>query len=91
MHHHNNIGARKHAHGTFLQLNTYVGENSKAIQWSWKLIKLLEQKKSDEKQKSNMLIQSTCKQCESKLAFTNHQEDMRRNFNATEKECTLKH
>jgi len=30
--HHHNIGARKHAHGTFLQLNTYVGKNAKAIQ-----------------------------------------------------------
>jgi len=89
--HHHNIGVRKHAHGTFLRLNTYVGENSKAIQWSWKWIKLLEQKKLDEKQKTNMLVQSTCKQCMSKLAFTNHQEDMRRNFNATKKECALKH
>lgn len=30
--HHHNIGARKHAHGTFVQLNTYVGKNAKAIQ-----------------------------------------------------------
>ncbi len=58
MHHLNNTCARKRAHGTFLQLNTYVGKNSKAIQRSWKLIKLIEQKKSDEKQKKICLFQA---------------------------------
>ncbi len=52
-----------------------------------KIIKFLKQKRLNEK-KTNMLVQSTCKQCMSKFAFTNHQEDMKK-FSMLQKKNVL--